>query len=162
MKNLLKSIYEKPRLYGAMLVTCKAIVLLFGIGFLFLCHGAYCKEPISLLKVGLICLLPFIIVTVIRRIINAPRPYEIYDFYEKRPKDKSGRSFPSRHLYSASVISSLCFFIYPVLGAALSLLAILLALIRVLVGIHFIRDVCAGALIGVSSALLGVLILAPF
>ena len=140
----------------------KLAVLLFGVGFLLMCHGAYCVSPLSLLKAALICLVPFILVTVLRRLINAPRPYEVYDFYTTPPKDKKGRSFPSRHVYSASVIATLTCFLYPVLGTVLCVLALTLAVLRVLLGIHFLRDVITGALVGVFAALLGVLILLPF
>ena len=86
----------------------------------------------------------------------------MYDFYEKKPKEKKGRSFPSRHVYSASVISVLTVFVYPILGGVMVFLTLLLAILRVLLGIHFIRDVVCGALIGAGAGLLGVLILVPF
>jgi membrane-associated phospholipid phosphatase len=47
------------------------------------------------------------------------------------------------------------------LGIILLALGVLLCIARVLLGIHFVRDVIAGALIGVCSAALGILILAP-
>ena len=145
-----------------MKIMSKVIVLLFGVAFLIMCYGAFKKEPISLLKAALICFLPFVIVTLLRRLINAPRPYEIYDFYDEKPKNKSGKSFPSRHVYSASVIATLTVFVYPVIGGILAVLAVSLAIFRVLLGIHFVRDVLAGVLIGAGAALIGVLIFSPF
>ena len=145
-----------------MRVLSKAIVILFGLGFILLGYGSYVISPISLLKVILIALIPFVIVTLIRRLINAPRPYELYDFYEKKPKEKSGKSFPSRHVYSASVIAVLTLYVYPIVGGVLVFFAIALAALRVLLGIHFIRDVVAGSVVGALSAIIGVLIFTPF
>ena len=140
----------------------KAIVVLFGLFALLLFWGAYTVSLLSLVKVLLICFLPFVIVTVIRQLINAPRPYELYDFYDKRPKEKKGRSFPSRHVYSASVLAGVTVFLYPFLGSVMLIFALLLAILRVLLGIHFLRDVICGGVIGLGAALLGVLLFAPF
>jgi membrane-associated phospholipid phosphatase len=162
LEKILKKLYEKPNLYSSMRLLSKSIVILFGLGFLILGFGAYKVSLLSLIKVTLIALIPFVAVTVIRQLINAPRPYELYDFYEKKPKEKKGRSFPSRHVYSASVISVLTVFVYPILGGVMVFLTLVLAILRVLLGIHFIRDVVCGALIGAGAGLLGVLILVPF
>ena len=94
--------------------------------------------------------------------INAPRPYELYDFYKERPRSKKGSSFPSRHVYSASVIATLLLFVYPIVGYVMLFFALLLAAIRVLVGIHFIRDVICALTLGVGAALLGAFIFTPF
>lgn len=102
---------------------------------------------------------PFVIVTVVRALINAPRPYEILDFYEVKPKSKKGHSFPSRHAASAFVIAAVVVFHSVWFGALLFALGILLCVCRVILGIHFVRDVLAGALIGLISGIAGMLIL---
>ena len=43
----------------------------------------------------------FVVVSVFRRIYNAPRPYEKMDITPLIAKDKQGQSFPSRHVFSA-------------------------------------------------------------
>ena len=91
--------------------------------------------------------------------IDAPRPYELYDFYENKPKEREGRSFPSRHAYSAFVIATIAFAYSIPLGIGLVLLGIALAVSRVLLGIHFIRDVVCGAIVGVISGLIGIFFL---
>ena len=71
---------------------------------------------------------------------------------------RAGRSFPSRHVFSAFLIGMLwCIYSVP-LGIAAMLLGTYIALERVLLGIHFPRDVIAGAAIGVLSGLVGILI----
>ena len=103
--------------------------------------------------------MPFLAVSAVRFLINAPRPYELYDFYEKKPKEKHGKSFPSRHVYSAFVIATLAFVYSIPLGVSLALIGVSLAAARVLLGIHFIRDVLCGALIGTVSGLIGIFFL---
>mgnify|MGYP003299423908 CR=1 FL=1 len=162
MEALLKKIYSMPRLYPALGILSKIIVVLTLPAFLLIVWHGYTVSPFSAIKVCLICGVPFLIVSVARRIINAPRPYELYTFYERAPKNKSGSSFPSRHAFSVFVIATVTLFAYPAVGAVLLLLGVTLCVCRVLTGIHFIRDVLTGALIGVISGIAGVLLFSPF
>ena len=101
----------------------------------------------------------FVTLSIVRKLINAPRPYDLYSFYEKKPREKSGSSFPSRHAYSAFVIATLVLCLSIPASVALFALGILLCVCRVLLGIHFIRDVAAGALIGIIAGVIGLLLL---
>lgn len=145
-----------------MRIASKAIVLIFLLLGTLLGYLAYKRTVLSLIKVVLICFIPFVIVTAVRRMIDAPRPYELYGFYENKPKGKNGKSFPSRHVYSAAVISTLLLFECLPLGISAAVLSVMLAVFRVLLGIHFVRDTVCGGVIGIGAALVGVLILAPF
>lgn len=106
--------------------------------------------------------LGYIAVTVARKLINLPRPYEVYDFYTVKPREKRGESFPSRHCYSAFVISTLSWLVSPMVFAALLILAILIATTRVLLGIHFVRDVVCGGIAGVVFGVIGVILATVF
>ena len=90
----------------------------------------------------------FIVVTVMRKIINLPRPYEVYTFYEVTPRDKKGQSFPSRHCYSAAVIATLGWILSPFVTVAVGIMTLLIAVARVVTGIHFVRDVLVGIALG--------------
>lgn len=116
-------------------------------------------EYITFIKVGSVAAVGFVIVTVARRIINAPRPYELRDFYKVSPREKSGESFPSRHAYSAFVIATLAWLLHPAASISAAVLGIVISLARYLTGIHFLRDLAAGALIGVLSGVIGILII---
>ena len=105
---------------------------------------------------------PFVILSVLRILINSQRPYEVFDiqeFSELREKKKSGRSFPSRHVFSAFLIGVLWIPYALPFGIAAILLGILMALERVARGIHFVKDVLVGAVIGILSGVIGILIL---
>lgn len=117
------------------------------------------KGIIELLRIVLVTGAPFLVVSVLREWIGAPRPYDIYPFFEKKPKNKKGRSFPSRHVFSIVLIG----FIYTTLslwiGIGIIASALVLAVLRVLLGIHFIRDVLAGAVMGTVAGVIGLLVL---
>ena len=96
---------------------------------------------------------PFIAVSVLRKLLSFPRPYELYDFGARIKH--GGGSFPSRHAYSAFAIGSYLCFLEPPLGITVLALGALISAIRVLMGLHFLRDVIAGAAIGILSSLIG-------
>ncbi len=64
-----------------------------------------------------------------------------------------GKSFPSRHVFSATVIAMLALTLNW-LGGAMLFLAGALALLRVLGGVHYPSDVLAGYVIGILVGLL--------
>lgn len=97
----------------------------------------------------------FVIVSIFRNFINAPRPYEVSDTVPIIKKETKGKSFPSRHVFSVFVIATTLFYIFKPLGILLMLAGILLAVLRVVGGVHFSRDVIAGAIIGIFSGVLG-------
>ena len=101
----------------------------------------------------------FIVLSVFRYIINRPRPYEFFDMPPIISKDTKGKSFPSRHVYSAFVIAMTFLFTFPWIRVCILLIiaSLMLAIIRVLVGVHYISDVIVGALVGVATALIGFL-----
>ena len=104
---------------------------------------------------------PFIIITLVRHLVNAPRPYEVFEHDALAPlkqNGKKGHSFPSRHVASVFIIgSALCFICLPV-GIPLLALGLVLAACRVLLGRHFLRDVTVGVVLGVISGVVGMLI----
>ena len=125
---------------------------------IFLLALCFFRSRGSLVEVIVGAAVPFVFVSIVRRLIRAPRPYELYDFYENLPKDKSGSSFPSRHAFSAFVIGTLAMPHSIILGVCVLALGVILSVARVLLGIHFIRDILAGALVGAISGILALLI----
>ncbi len=69
-------------------------------------------------------------------------------------RDGAGKSFPSRHAFSAFAIAASWFAASAPVAVVLLVAAVVLAICRVLGGVHFPRDVVVGALIGsVTGAL---------
>ena len=96
----------------------------------------------------------FAAVTLFRSACNAPRPYE-QGIDALLKKKRTGHSFPSRHVLSAVMIAVTAAYLLPALSVPLFVAAALLALIRVLGGIHYPRDVFCGALFALIAGGIG-------
>lgn len=112
------------------------------------------RDP-ALLRLALTCGVPLAALTLLREKLDRPRPYEVYGLEPLIPKETRGKSFPSRHVYSICVIGTSLMYLDPPLGALLLALGALLSAARVVSGVHFPKDVLAGALIGVLCAVAG-------
>ena len=131
--------------------------LVYGVYPLVVLYLAIHKDE-RIFRVLLVPAAAFATVTVLRRVRDTPRPYEELDFTPLIPRAKKGQSFPSRHTASASVIAAACWSVWPPLGAALAAVALLIAVVRPLGGIHYIRDTVAGLLLGLAFGLVGFVI----
>lgn len=124
--------------------------------------GLSSAEGLMGFKHLLICVLSpamgFALVSWLRKRINAARPYEKHAIEALIRKDTIGQSFPSKHVYSSFAIA-MCWLSYSfTLGIVFLTLATLIALIRVVGGVHFPKDVIAGALIGITFGSLSLLL----
>lgn len=99
----------------------------------------------------------FVLLTVVRAGINRPRPYETFELPPVIKKDTKGNSFPSRHVFSATIIAMTFLLMSPWswLGGIFVVLSIALAVVRVVSGVHYISDVVAGMLAAVLAAIVG-------
>ena len=83
----------------------------------------------------------FVILSFLRKKINTPRPYEEWTVKPLLDRDSPGQSMPSRHVFSATIISMACFHASLSIGIILLILSALLGLVRVLGGVHYPKDV---------------------
>ena len=65
---------------------------------------------------------------------------------------------PSRHCFSAAAIMVAAFTVWVPLGVAACLLAAVVAVTRVLTGVHYPSDVLAGLAFGAGAAVIGFLL----
>ncbi len=105
-----------------------------------------------------VCLISFILLSLYRKKHNAKRPSEVYNIPSAIERDKKGKSFPSRHSFSAVVIAVCLFHLSIPLGIAFVLLSLIIAALRVALGLHFVKDVLWGLLIGVLCGVLALII----
>lgn len=96
----------------------------------------------------------FVLLSLYRGLCNAPRPYEIHPIRPLIRKDKKGRSFPSRHIFSIMLIGVLWLGSSSLAACIILLCGIGLAWIRVICGIHFIKDVFWGTVLGILAGIL--------
>lgn len=148
-QTMLDKIRNAPVLYGYVIwsnrMLTKISYIIYPLLLLFLATD---KKP-ELWKAILVPAISFILLSVFRYFYNAPRPYEVFGIPSLIRKDTKGKSFPSRHVFSAFVISVTVFYFYHPLGIFLGICSLLLAVSRVLGGVHFTKDVLAGAVIGI-------------
>lgn len=90
----------------------------------------------------------FVILSFLRKKINAPRPYEVWEIVPLLDRDSPGQSMPSRHVFSATIISMACLHASLSVGVILLVLSALLGLVRVLGGVHYPKDVVFGYICG--------------
>ena len=90
----------------------------------------------------------FVILSLLRKKINAPRPYEEWTIKPLLDRDSPGQSMPSRHVFSATIISMACLHASLSVGVILLVLSALLGLVRVLGGVHYPKDVVVGYICG--------------
>lgn len=142
------------------LIACHILTAGFGAVFLSLMILSALEGLVPMGKLLLYSATPFLLVSLLRRFIAAKRPYQGSEAAaEEAPHHGANDSFPSRHSYSAFFISTLAFRITPGFSYCLFPAAILLALLRVLCGAHYPRDVVAGAFLGVLFAVVALVFL---
>ena len=86
----------------------------------------------------------FVILSLLRKKINAPRPYEEWGIKPLLDRDSPGQSMPSRHVFSATIISMACLHASLTMGMICLILSAFLGLVRVLGGVHYPKDVVVG------------------
>ena len=96
----------------------------------------------------------FVILSFLRKKINAPRPYEEWDINPLLDRDRPGQSMPSRHVFSATIISMACLHASLSVGLILLILSAILGLVRVLGGVHYPKDVVVGYICGLVWSML--------
>lgn len=101
----------------------------------------------------------FLFGTMLRAKLNFPRPYEQPGFTPLVTKETSGNSFPSRHALSAAVLAAVWLYFYPSVGVVMILVALAICVLRVLAGVHYVRDVVAGAVLGFGLGAAGMWLL---
>ena len=90
----------------------------------------------------------FVILSFLRKKINTPRPYEKWDIKPLLDRDSPDQSMPSRHVFSATIISMACLHASLTMGMICLTLSAFLGLVRVLGGVHYPKDVVVGYICG--------------
>jgi len=146
---------KKPKLLLAARILNMGITLMTMAAYAGLLTALFILKDIRFVRVFLTPSASFLVVSAMREIIKTKRPYEVLKIKPLIPKDRKGGSFPSRHTYSMYVIAMTFFYVCKPVGIALFALGALMAYLRVIGGMHFPRDVIAGAAIGILSGVIG-------
>lgn len=109
----------------------------------------------EIIRVIIVPLITFGICTAARKVVNEKRPYEAMNITPLIKKDKKGQSFPSRHVLSATIIAMASMYVNVWLGIIMMLISVAIAVIRPVAGVHYIRDVIGGLIIGIVCGVMG-------
>lgn len=135
-------------------ITDKVLVIGISLSYLLLLISLFAGRSDRSLASLLIPAISFVFVSLIRYLIDRARPYDKLHLQEILNARKKGRSFPSRHVFSASVIAATFYPICPAVSIALFAAAVLLAFCRVVGGVHYISDVFVGLALGAAVGVL--------
>ena len=150
------SLLRHPQLLQLMRIFNRMMTVLMPLAYLTLLGTAFMNKGLGN-DFYVYILVPasgFVLLTLVRKWINQPRPYETWEIIPLLDKNSSGNSMPSRHVFSATIISMACMHASLPMGMILLVLSAFLGLVRVLGGVHYPKDVLVGYACGL---LLGIL-----
>jgi len=144
------NIKNNPFLLSLLRSFNRFMTVVMPIVYLILLATAYLQEGFGkqVLMYVFIPVSGFVILSFLRKKINAPRPYEVWEIVPLLDRDSSGKSMPSRHVFSATIISMACLHASLSVGVILLVLSALLGLVRVSGGVHYPKDVVVGYICG--------------
>lgn len=140
------NIENKPFLLSLLRAFNRFMTVVIPIVYLTLLATTYFQEGLGK-QVGIYLFIPasgFVILSFLRKKINVPRPYEVWEIVPLLDRDSPGQSMPSRHVFSATIISMACLHASLTMGMICLTLSAFLGLVRVLGGVHFPKDVVVG------------------
>ena len=144
--HVASNIKNKPFLLSLLRTFNRFMTVVMPIVYLTLLTTTYFQEGLGK-QVLIYVFVPatgFVILSFLRKKINAPRPYEVWEIVPLLDRDSPGQSMPSRHVFSATIISMACFHASLSVGVILLVLSAFLGLVRVLGGVHYPKDVVVG------------------
>ena len=140
------NIGNKPFLLSLLRTFNRFMTVVMPMIYLTLLATTYLQQGLGK-QVGIYLFIPasgFVILSFLRKKINAPRPYEVWEIVPLLDRDSPGQSMPSRHVFSATIISMACLHANLSVGFILLILSAILSLVRVLGGVHYPKDVLVG------------------
>lgn len=121
-------------------------------GVLLFLHGKQALGPVThMILVGLAGLL---IYKWLKQVTGRPRPCDLHPTVERGSDPLDQFSFPSGHTLHAVAFTLVALAYFPALAPLLVPFTVLVALSRVVLGLHYPTDVLAGAAIGYGVATL--------
>lgn len=150
------SLLRHPQLLQLMRVFNRMMTVLMPLAYLTLLGASFISKGLGqeLVTYIMVPAVGFVLLTLVRKWINQPRPYETWGIIPLLDKDSAGNSMPSRHVFSATIISMACLHANLPVGLILLVLSALLGLVRVLGGVHYPKDVLVGYACGLLWGIL--------
>jgi membrane-associated phospholipid phosphatase len=125
---------------------CKSLSYLTAISYGCIILYTFCFNSSLLFTILAFPSTVFITITILRKIINRPRPYQTLSITPLF-QNKIGESMPSRHSASAFAIALAGYLVHPYIGIVLLIIASLIAISRFISGVHYLSDILVAILI---------------
>ena len=132
----------------------KALTAIGAVAFVVLLPLAFLQSAMLCLRIAVVCGVSFLVVTLLRKKLNLPRPKLEGAVYS----GKTGEAFPSRHTFSMAIIGLSWLNVNVIVGAVIFGLSFVLGGVRIAMGAHSTRDVYGAIVIAVTFACAGYLI----
>lgn len=138
-------------------IIAKIFPIINALMYIFLILYLILNKDKRLFEVIIIPFFVFLFITIMRNLVNKNRPYDdlIFTPFFDNIKKRKGKSFPSRHTSSAVIIAITCTYINVYLGIIAAVIAILIGLSRIIIGVHYPKDVIYGFLFSLVFAMIG-------
>jgi membrane-associated phospholipid phosphatase len=107
------------------------------------------------LRLALVPAITFALVSLLRALLDKPRPYEMHAIDPIIVKDTQGKSMPSRHLASAVIIACALSWYDLRLGIPAFIACAIVGAMRIIGGVHFPRDIIAAAALALACGIVG-------
>ena len=135
--------------------------LWYGLGAMLLIFGGASRYA-AVAASGSAAIAGVLVFKILKLLSQRPRPcqYEPHCWSKVLPPDRF--SFPSGHTMTAFSIALVVSYFYPSLEGPLFFLALSIAVSRVVLGMHFLSDVLAGAVLGVALGCASITAFASF
>ena len=149
-EHIAGNIENKPFLLSLLRTFNRFMTVVMPMIYLTLLATTYLQQGLGK-QVGIYLFIPasgFVILSFLRKKINAPRPYEVWEIVPLLDRDSPGQSMPSRHVFSATIISMACLHASLTMGMICLTLSAFLGLVRVSGGVHYPKDVVVGYICG--------------
>ena len=151
----ISSPYRGKTASTAINVLDKALVYVIAVAFVAMAAVLFATGAADAVRFVAVPAATFAIVTLLRRAIDAPRPYELHEIDPIIVKDTHGKSLPSRHVASAVAIACAFFHLDMAVGALAFVACAIVSFTRIVGGVHFPRDVAAAVLVSLAVGLAG-------
>jgi undecaprenyl-diphosphatase len=123
--------------------------LWYGLGVMLLIYGG--PQRFSAVgAAGGAAIVGILVFKTLKKLSHRPRPCYLEPHCWSRVLPPDQFSFPSGHTMSAFSIALVVSYFYPSLEGTLFFLALSIAVSRIVLGMHFLSDVLAGAVLGVA------------
>jgi undecaprenyl-diphosphatase len=135
--------------------------LWYSLGALLLAFGGS-RGYIAFGAAGTAAILGIFVFKALKRLSHRPRPCQLAPHCWAKVLPPDQFSFPSGHTMTAFSIALVVSYFYPGLEGALYFLAISIGVSRVILGMHFLSDVLAGAVLGSALGLASIVTFAAY